>query len=238
MKILKKKNMLEFLGSFFYLFLGCLLEILVFHFLPINNFILEIFLIAIGFAVPFFLIYSILNEFNVVEINPVFTFSLWLRNQLSYKSLFLTMFSQFLGGLTAGFLLLLIFPKNISSLVIGYDNFSMFHTPLNIIILIEFLFSFLFVFCFLISKDKKELLKLKGLFLGGILFLILFFSIPYTSGCVNPIRSIVANIFVNFDSLRQTWIYILTSFAGSVFATTIYHIYFQVNKKVSLQHFL
>ena len=69
MKILKKKNMLEFLGSFFYLFLGCLLEILVFHFLPINNFILEIFLIAIGFAVPFFLIYSILNEFNVVEIN-------------------------------------------------------------------------------------------------------------------------------------------------------------------------
>lgn len=238
MRILVKKIVLEFFGSFFYLFLGCLLEILVFHFLPINNFILEIFLIAIGFAVPFFLIYNVLNMFNVVEINPVFTFSLWLRNQISYKSLFLTIFSQFLGGLSAGFLLLLIFPKNISNLVIGYDNFSMFHTPLNKIILIEFLFSFIFVFCFLIAKDKKELSNFKGLFLGGLLFLILFFSIPYTGGCVNPSRSIVANIFVNYDSLRQTWIYILTSFAGSVFATTIYHIYFQVNNKVSLQHFL
>ena len=56
-----KKFGLEFLASFFYLFFGCLLEILILKFFPWNIFLLEIFLISIIFAFTFGVIYFISN---------------------------------------------------------------------------------------------------------------------------------------------------------------------------------
>ena len=119
----------------------------------------------------------------------------------------------------------------------GYGEFSMLNASLDNVILIEFIFSFILVFCYLTMQDKISSSKLFGILCSLLFFVLLFFSIPYTGGCVNPNRSLVSNIFVNTDSLRQIWIYVLSSLAGTVFATIIYHICYQISNKVSLQHF-
>lgn len=232
-----KKILLEFIASFSYLFLGCLIELLVINFLPIHNFILELFMIAISFAMVFGLFYTLTNKIETVEINPTFSFSLWLRNQMTSKGLILTIFSQLFRGLLASGILFLLFPKQLESLGVGYGDASFLHASLDTIILIELLFSFVFVFCFLIAKDKKKLRPLNGVFLGTLLFLLIFFAIGYTGCCVNPIRAITVNLFVNEDYLRQSVFYLLSSLAGSLLATILYHVYSYVSNKDSLQHF-
>ena len=172
-----------------------------------------------------------------IEVNPIFTFSLWLRNQIPGKIAFVTILSQCLGAILAGFVLSFAFHDGISDIVAGYGEFSMLNASLDNVILIEFIFSFILVFCYLTMKDKISSSKLSGILCSLLFLVLLFFSIPYTGGCVNPNRSLVSNIFVNTDSLRQIWIYVLSSLAGTVFATIIYHIYYQISNKVSLQHF-
>ena len=39
-----------------------------------------------------------------------------------------------------------------------------------------------------------------GLLLGILLFLLLFISISFTGGSVNPARGFISNLFVNFDT--------------------------------------
>lgn len=233
-----KKGILEFASSFFYLFLGCVIEILIFNYFHFSNFLLKIVLVALGFALMFYFSYMYFKRRNNIEINPIFTFSLWLRNEITIKQMIITILMQFMGAGVAGLVLHLLFNKYITSLAIGYDELNLANASLDSIILIEFLLSSIFVFCFLITKKKKWSTKFISLFLSIIFFLLLVFSIPYTGGSVNPCRSVVANIYVNSDCLRQIWIYILSSFGGSVFATIIHHIYTQITNKVSLHHFL
>ena len=233
-----KNFVLEFLGSFLYLFIGCLAEILIINYFPINNFIIELFLVSFIFAVSFSGCYILLGKRTSIDINPIFTFVLWLRNQISLKKLFTSIAAQFLGALATGCILFLLFQENVSTLALGYGELSAFNISLDGVILIELLFSFIFAFCFLYFHDKKIPPKFSGIFLGGIFFLLLFFSIPYTGGCVNLSRSLVVNLFVNSNSLRQIWIYVLSSLAGAVLATIIYHIFYQIKNKVLSQHFL
>lgn len=232
-----KKILWEFISSFSYLFLGCLIELLVINFLPIYNFILELFIIAFSFGVVFGLFYTLINKIVAIEINPIFSFSLWLRNQMTGKEVITTILSQLLGGVFASGILFLIFPQQFASLGVGYGDASFLQASLDTIILIELLFSFLFVFCFLIAKDKKELSQLRGMFLGTLLFLLIFFSIGYTGCCVNPIRAVTVNLFVNEDYLRQSVFYLLSSLAGSLLATILYHVYSYISNRDSLQHF-
>lgn len=232
-----KKVGLEFLASFFYLFIGCLLEILILKYFPWNNFLLEILLISILFSFSFGITYIIGNLYEKIEVNPIFTFSLWLRNQVSGRNALVTILSQVVGAVLAGGIISLFFKPDMATIVVGYGEFSMLNSSLDSVILIEFSFSFILVFCFLALQDRIKSTKLSGILYSLLFFILLFLSIPYSGGCVNPNRSVVTNIFVNSDSLRQLWIYFLSSFAGTVFATIIYHIYHQVNNKVSLQHF-
>ena len=83
-----------------------------------------------------------------IEVNPIFTFSLWLRNQIPGKIAFVTILSQCLGAILAGFVLSLAFHGGISDIVAGYGEFSMLNASLDNVILIEFIFSFIFLFCF------------------------------------------------------------------------------------------
>ena len=231
-----KKLILELLCSFGYLFLGSMIELCVTTIFPLENFVLEMIFSSLGFAISFSWLYFLTNRKYRLEINPIFTFSLWLRNQISFRQLFITILFQLLGAVLAGGLLYVLF-SDISSLVLGYGTHSIFYASLNTILLIEMLFSFVLVFCFLILIDSNIHYKKRSVLLGIILFILLFLSIPYTGGVVNPLHSISINLFVNSDSLRQSWIYALSNLAGSLLAVTFYCFYSFLNHKVTLQHF-
>lgn len=227
-----KKLILEFSSSFSYLLFGAIVEIVVLNYLPLSNFIFQILLIAVGYAASFGVFYTFFNKVDSTDGNPIFTFSSWLLNKISNKEFITIIVSQILGGFVAGFLLWLVFSESIKVLALGYGSFSMFQSSLDSIILIEFLFSFVFVIVRSILQDKIKLKKYQGLILGFLFFCLLFFSIPYTGGSVNPVRPLLSNLYVNQDCLRQSLFYILSPLAGSLFASIIYHIYHQIMNNV------
>ena len=228
-----KKYILEFAGSFGYLLLGSIVQLSIFQFFPFSSLILKMVLVSLGYALFYGIIYILCNRNHHVEINPIFSFSLWLKNQMGTKQFILTVLSQILSGILCGIILFTIFPSQISDLALGYGEFSMFHSTLDSIIWIEALFSFIFVFIFFMLNEKSKNEMLCGVILGILFFFLLFFSIPYTCGSVNPIRAFISNPFVNSDYLRQLWIYVLSPLAGALFSTIIYHVYSQISNNVS-----
>lgn len=228
-----QKYILEFSGSLGYLLLGSIVHLFIFQFVPISNLTIKFMIVSIGYALFFGIIYILCNAIHHVEINPIFSFALWLRNQIITKQFILTILFQFLGGIICGIILFTLFPTQIPDLALGYGELNMFQSTLDSIIWIEALFSFIFVFIFFILNEKLKNKILQGVVLGITFFLLLLFSIPYTGGSINPIRAFISNPFVNSDYLRQVWIYILSPLAGTLFSTIIYHIFSQVDNIVS-----
>lgn len=218
-----KRLILEFLGSFVYLLFGCIIELFVIHYLSIPVFSLKIFIIALGFATSFGIIYSLCNLFYDVDINPLFTFTSWLKNDISFYKMISTIFIQILGAVEAGLVILLFLPNLLDSLVIGAGNHLLFSSSFNMIILVEFIASFIFTFSYFVIGKKVSSKKIRSLVLGTLLFLLLFISIPFTGGSVNPARGFVSNLFVNLDTLCQLGFYLFSSLAGALFSTIIYH---------------
>lgn len=218
-----KRLILEFLGSFLYLLFGCIIELFVIHYLSISIFPLKVFIIALGFAISFGVIYSLCNLFYNVDINPLFTFTSWLKNDISFYKVISTIFIQILGAVEAGLVILLFLPNLLDSLVIGASNHHLFSSSFNTIILVEFMASFVLTFAYFVIQKKIQSKKLRGLLLGILLFLLLFISIPFTGGSVNPARGFVSNLFVNFATLCQLNFYLFSSLAGALFSMIIYH---------------
>ena len=219
-----KRLILEFLGSFLYLLFGCIIELFVIHYLSISIFPLKVFIIALGFAISFGVIYSLCNLFYDVDINPLFTFTSWLKNDISFYKVISTIFIQILGAVEAGLVILLFLPNLLDSLVIGASNHHLFSSSFNTIILVGFMASFVLTFAYFVIQKKIQSKKLRGLLLGILLFLLLFISIPFTGGSVNPARGFVSNLFVNFATLCQLNFYLFSSLAGALFSTIIYHL--------------
>lgn len=219
-----KGLILEFLGSFLYLLFGCIIELFVIHYLSISIFPLKVFIIALGFAISFGVIYSLCNLFYNVDINPLFTFTSWLKNDISFYKVISTIFIQILGAVEAGLVILLFLPNLLDSLVIGASNHHLFSSSFNTIILVGFMASFVLTFAYFVIQKKIQSKKLRGLLLGILLFLLLFISIPFTGGSVNPARGFVSNLFVNFATLCQLNFYLFSSLAGALFSMIIYHL--------------
>ena len=136
-----KKMLLEFGGSFGYLLFGAIIQLYVMNFIPNINFILEMFLISFGYAFSFFLIYTLCNKVDAVYINPIFSFSDWIRNKISNKNFILICVAQIFGAIIAGGILKLCFNGLLPSIILTYGDNSIFNSTIDIVIFMEFLFS-------------------------------------------------------------------------------------------------
>ena len=219
-----RKYIMEAIGSFSYLLFGAIIQLFVMNYLTNINFILEVFYISFGYAFSFFVIYFLLNQYNNYYVNPIFSFSSWLQNKTSNKDFVFISLFQIIGAFLSGLILKLCFPDIISSIVLTYGDGSIFHSSLDILIFIEFFFSFILCFGYLFIGERLQNKLLRAITLGLLFFVLLFFSVPYTGGSVNPVRFLVSNLFVNFDYLRQGGFYLFSSLEGALISTILYHI--------------
>jgi len=126
-----KKCILEFAGSFRYLLLGSIVQLFIFQFFLFSSLILKMALVSLGYALFYAIIYILCNRKHHVEINPIFSFALWLKNQMGTKQFILTVLSQILSGILWGIILFTIFPSQISVLALGNGDFGSFNSILN-----------------------------------------------------------------------------------------------------------
>ncbi|MDD4374512.1 MAG: aquaporin Z [Bacteroidales bacterium] len=224
-----KKNVAEFIGTFWLVLGGCGSAVLAAGFPEIGIGLVGVSL-AFGLTV-LTMAYSI-GHISGAHLNPAVTIGLWMGGRISAKEILPYVVSQVLGGIAAAAVLYIIVTGNGSEIGSFAANGYGIHSPggysLTAAIVSELVMTFMFLLIILGATDEKAPKSFAGLSIGLALTLIHLISIPVTNTSVNPARSISQAIFVGDWAISQLWLFILIPIVGAALAGLVYK-YFKSN---------
>jgi aquaporin Z len=210
-----KKNLAEFIGTFWLVFGGCGSALLAAAFPHVG---IGLAGVSLAFGLTVVTIAYSLGHISGAHLNPAVTIGLWAGGRISSKEITPYIISQLLGGIAAATALYFIVTGNGSAIgsfaANGYGAHSPGNYSLLAAILTEFIMTFMFLLIILGSTDEKAPKGFAGLAIGLALTLIHLVSIPVTNTSVNPARSISQAIFVGDWALAQLWLFIVIPVAG------------------------
>ena len=218
-----KKNLSEFIGTFWLVFGGCGSALLAAGFPNVG-----IGLVGVSFAFGLTVLtiaYS-LGHISGAHLNPAVTIGLWMGGRISSKEILPYIISQILGGIAAACVLYIIVTGNGSSIgtfaANGYGEHSPGNYNMIAAIVTEFVMTFMFLIIILGATDEKAPKGFAGIAIGLGLTLIHLVSIPVTNTSVNPARSISQALFVGDWALAQLWLFVVVPIAGAAVAGVVY----------------
>lgn len=218
-----KKNLAEFIGTFWLVFGGCGSALLAAAFPHVG---IGLAGVSLAFGLTVVTIAYSLGHISGAHLNPAVTIGLWAGGRISSKEVTPYIISQLLGGIAAATALYFIVTGNGSAIgdfaANGYGAHSPGNYSLLAAILTEFIMTFMFLLIILGSTDEKAPKGFAGLAIGLALTLIHLVSIPVTNTSVNPARSISQAIFVGDWALSQLWLFIVIPVAGAILAGLVY----------------
>ena len=218
-----KKNVAEFIGTFWLVLGGCGSALLAAGFPGVGIGFVGVSL-AFGLTV-LTMAYSI-GHISGAHLNPAVTFGLWMGGRISTKEILPYVISQVLGGIAAATVLFFIVTGNGSDIgsfaANGYGEHSPGGYGMMAAIITELVLTFMFVLIILGATDDKAPKAFAGIAIGLALTLIHLISIPVTNTSVNPARSISQAVFVGDWALSQLWLFILIPIAGALLAGVVY----------------
>ena len=218
-----KKNVAEFLGTFWLVLGGCGSALLAAAFPDVGIGLLGVSL-AFGLTVVT-MAYSI-GHISGAHLNPAVTIGLWAGGRVEGKDILPYVISQILGAITAAAVLCMIVTGNGSEIgsfaANGYGEHSIGKYNMMAGILTEFVMTFMFLMVILGATDERAPKGFAGLIIGLALTLIHLISIPVTQTSVNPARSISQALFVGDWALSQLWVFIVVPIAAAAMAGAVY----------------
>ena len=218
-----KKNLAEFIGTFWLVFGGCGSALLAAAFPHVG---IGLAGVSLAFGLTVVTIAYSLGHISGAHLNPAVTIGLWAGGRISSKEVTPYIISQLLGVIAAATALYFIVTGNGSAIgsfaANGYGAHSPGNYSLLAAILTEFIMTFMFLLIILGSTDEKAPKGFAGLAIGLALTLIHLVSIPVTNTSVNPARSISQAIFVGDWALSQLWLFIVIPVAGAILAGLVY----------------
>ena len=211
-----KKYIAECIGTFVLTLLGCGTAM----FLGCNTPA-----VVVGTAVAFGLTviamaYTI-GAISGCHINPAITLAVALSGRMSWKDACGYWSGQFVGGILAGAVLLLLTRVVAAPDLTGAlgSNGVANAGGAGGAILVEAIATFIFVLVVLGSTDaKKGAGNLAGLAIGLTLILVHLVCINLTGTSVNPARSLGPALFAEGDALASVWVFIVGPCLGAVLA--------------------
>jgi aquaporin Z len=222
-----KKNVAEFIGTFWLVLGGCGSAVLAAGFPNVG-----IGLVGVSFAFGLTVLtiaYSF-GHISGAHLNPAVTIGLWAGGRISAKDIFPYIISQVAGAIAAAAVLYFIATGNGSAIgdfaANGYGEHSPGKYSLLACVLTEFVMTFIFLLVILGATDEKAPKGFAGIAIGLALTLIHLISIPVTNTSVNPARSISQAIFVGDWALSQLWLFVLIPIAAAA-AAGVVHKYFK-----------
>lgn len=225
-----KKNVAEFIGTFWLVFGGCGSAMLAAGYPELG---IGFAGVALAFGLTVLTIAYSLGHISGAHLNPAVTIGLWMGGRIKGKEILPYVISQILGGIAAAAVLFTIVTGNGSEIgnfaANGYGEHSPGGYDLLSALVTEFVMTFMFLIVILGATDEKAPKGFAGLAIGLALTLIHLVSIPVTNTSVNPARSISQAIFVGGWALEQLWLFILVPIAGACLAGIVYR-YFKTNK--------
>lgn len=221
-----KKNLAEFIGTFWLVLGGCGSAVLAANFNSEPFIGIGLVGVSLAFGLTVLTIVYSLGHISGAHLNPAVTIGLWAGGRVSGNSIVPYVISQILGGIAAAAVLYVIATGNGADIggfaANGYGEHSPGGYSLTAAIVSEFVMTFMFLIVILGATDEKAPKGFAGLAIGLALTLIHLISIPVTNTSVNPARSISQALFVGDWALSQLWVFILIPVLGAIAAGAVY----------------
>ncbi len=233
-----KKNLAEFLGTFWLVFGGCGSAVFA---AGIPQFGIGYLGVALAFGLTVLTGAYAFGHISGAHFNPAVTLGLWAGGRVDKKDIAPYIISQILGALAGAALIYIIASGLDSGFSIdntqagafatnGYDSFSPHGYNMISAVVAEFVLTFIFLIVILNATDEKAPKGFAGIAIGLALTLIHLISIPITNTSVNPARSISQAVFAGGVPLTQLWLFIIAPIAGALNAGIVYK-FFKKEKK-------
>ena len=218
-----KKNLAEFIGTFWLVLGGCGSAVLAAAFPEVGIGLLGV---SLAFGLTVLTIAYSLGHISGAHLNPAVTIGLWAGGRVEGKTILPYVLSQILGGIAAAAVLYVIATGNGADIggfaANGYGEHSPGGYSLTAAIVSEFVMTFMFLIVILGATDERAPRGFAGVAIGLALTLIHLISIPVTNTSVNPARSISQALFVGDWALAQLWMFILIPVLGALAAGAVY----------------
>ncbi len=218
-----KKNLAEFIGTFWLVLGGCGSAMLAAGFPEVGIGLVGV---SLAFGLTVLTIAYSLGHISGAHLNPAVTIGLWMGGRISAKEILPYVVSQVLGGIAAAGVLYLIATGNGSEIggfaANGYGEHSPGNYSMMAAIVTELVMTFMFLLIILGATDEKAPKGFAGLAIGLALTLIHLISIPVTNTSVNPARSISQALFVGDWALAQLWLFVVVPVVGAMLAGWVY----------------
>lgn len=218
-----KKNLAEFLGTFWLVLGGCGSALLAAGFPGVGIGLVGV---SIAFGLTVLTIAYSLGHISGAHLNPAVTIGLYIGGRISAKDILPYIVSQVAGGIAAAGVLYVIVTGNGSEIgtfaANGYGDHSPGKYSLTAALVTELVMTFMFLIIILGATDEKAPKGFAGLAIGLALTLIHLISIPVTKTSVNPARSISQALFVGDWALAQLWLFVVVPIAGAILAGVVY----------------
>lgn len=220
-----KKYISEFLGTFTLVLLGCGTAVVAGD---------QVGVLGIAFAFGFALIsmaYGI-GPISGCHINPAVSLGVFVSGRMEGKDLIGYIISQFLGGIAAAFILMLIVQGQLAGYDLaasglgqnGWGGGYLGEYNFAAAIIFEFVATFLFVIVILGSTQEGVPTQMAGIAIGIALVVIHIFGIQITGVSVNPARSFGPALLVGGKALAQVWLFLIVPSLAGILAGIMFRI--------------
>lgn len=198
--------------------------------------------IAMAFGLSIIAMAFVIGNVSGCHINPAVSFGLFLDKRLSGKDLIGYWIAQFIGGIVAAAVLLLI--VNMTSLggvlatglgCNGFDAASSVGLTMVGAVVVEVILTCIFVLSVLGSTADEKTAPFAGIIIGLTLAFVHIMGIPLTGTSVNPARSFGPALMMalqgDMTALSQVWVFIAAPLAGAALAAGIFAFFKVKNAK-------
>ncbi|QYS86996.1 aquaporin Z [Flavobacterium oreochromis] len=211
-----KKNIAEFIGTFWLVLGGCGTAIFAAKFGTVGVGLTGV---SLAFGLTVLTIAYSFGHISGAHLNPAVTIGLWAGGRIKAKEILPYVISQIAGALFAAAVLYVIVTGNGSVIgdfaANGYGEHSPGKYSMLAAILTEFVMTFMFLLIILGATDERANTGFAGIAIGLALTLIHLISIPVTNTSVNPARSISQAVFVGDWAISQLWLFVVVPVVAS-----------------------
>lgn len=222
-KLIMKKYLAEFIGTFWLVLGGCGSAIFAATFPGAGIGFLGV---SLAFGLTVLTMAYAIGHISGAHLNPAVTFGLWASKRVSGKDVLPYITSQILGGLLAASVLYVILVgggKEIGDFAAnGYGEHSPGGYNMTSALVAEFVMTFVFLLVILGATSEKAPKGFAGIAIGLTLTLIHLITIPVTNTSVNPARSISQAVFVGGWALEQLWLFIVVPIVAAILSGLVY----------------
>lgn len=221
-----KKYVAEFIGTFVLTLFGCGSAALTGG---IEG-VLGVLGIAMAFGLSIVAMAYAIGDISGCHINPAVSLGCLISGRMTGRDFIGYVIAQFIGGICAAAILLLIVNSTGSSVAEtglganGYGELSYVGLSLGGALIVEIILTCVFVLTILRVTATEKTAHIAGLVIGLTLAFVHILGICLTGTSVNPARSFGPALFVGGDALAQVWVFIVAPLVGAAIAALIYKV--------------